>query len=138
MVFEFFSDACNLNRITPPWLDFEIVCAPALIYEGCLIYYRLAWHGIPMRWTTSIEQWRPPHQFVDVQLRGPYRLWHHTHTFEARDGGTVMRDKLRYAIPFGALGRLLLGRRVRDDVEDIFNYRSERIWSIFGDTNPSP
>jgi ligand-binding SRPBCC domain-containing protein len=129
-VFEFFSGARNLDRITPPWLNFKILQAPEVISECVMIYYRLAWHGIPMRWTTRIEEWRPPHRFVDLQLRGPYRLWHHT-SFESKDGGTLMRDSLRYAVPMGALGRLVAGWRVRADVERIFDYRSEQIRRIF-------
>ncbi|HEX8924874.1 MAG TPA: SRPBCC family protein [Terriglobales bacterium] len=132
-VFEFFSQARNLDRITPPWLNFKILQAPDVIHEGALIYYRLAWHGIPMRWTTRIEEWRPPYRFVDLQLRGPYRLWHHTHSFESKDGGTLMRDSLRYAIPLGVLGHFAAGWRVSPDVERIFDYRREQIRSMFAD-----
>ncbi len=131
-VFAFFSDAANLDRITPPWLHFRILHAPEKIGAGVLIQYQLAWHGIPMRWTTRIEEWQPPHKFVDYQLRGPYRLWHHTHTFEERDGRTLMGDELQYAIPLGAMGDFFAGWRVRLDVERIFDYRAEQICAIFG------
>ena len=130
-VFAFFSEAANLDRITPPWLHFRILHAPEKIESGLLIHYQLAWHGIPMRWTTRIEEWQPPHQFIDSQLRGPYRLWHHTHTFEERDGGTLMYDVLRYAIPLGAVGDFFAGWWVRADVERIFDFRAEQIRTIF-------
>jgi ligand-binding SRPBCC domain-containing protein len=106
-VFAFFSEAANLDRITPPWLHFRILHAPEKIETGALIHYQLAWHGIPLRWTTRLDDWQPPNQFVDSQLRGPYRLWNHTHTFEERDGGTLMRDLLRYALPLGVAGGVL-------------------------------
>ena len=83
-VFSFFSDAGNLDRITPPWLRFKILGQSELVLStGTLIHYRLAWYGIPMKWTSRIEEWFPPTRFVDVQLKGPYRRWHHTHTFES-------------------------------------------------------
>ncbi len=131
-VFGFFSEATNLDRITPPWLHFRILAAPEKIDKGVLINYRLAWHGIPMRWTTRIEEWNPPHSFVDLQLRGPYRLWHHTHAFEERDGGTLMCDTLRYAVPLGMVGDFFAGWRVHPDVERIFDYRAEQIRCLFG------
>lgn len=129
-VFPFFADAGNLERLTPPWLRFRILTPrPIEMRPGALIDYRLRVHGLPLAWRTRIEAWEPPHRFVDAQLRGPYRLWHHTHTFEARDGGTLCRDVVRYAVPGGALVDRLLVRR---DVERIFAYRREELNRIFG------
>ena len=103
-VFSFFSRPENLQKLTPPWLDFRIVEAPAELSAGALIRYRLRVHGVPVGWLTAIREWDPPHRFVDEQLRGPYALWHHTHTFEPHpdaDGDTLMRDVVRYALPLG-------------------------------------
>jgi ligand-binding SRPBCC domain-containing protein len=131
-VFRFFSDARNLEAITPPWLRFQILPPiPSEIVAGTKIHYRLGWHGIPLRWTTEITDWSPPHRFVDVQLKGPYRLWRHTHTFQEQDGGTWIEDLVRYALPFGPLGRIAHAIRVRRDVEKIFDYRVERIKALF-------
>ena len=81
-VFAFFGDATNLEAIMSEWLRFSvIITAPIVMDAGTLIEYRLRWRRIPLRWTTLIEAWEPPRRFVDSQLRGPYRLWHHTHTF---------------------------------------------------------
>src|SRR5690348_414160 len=103
-VFAFFADADNLETITPPWLRFEILTSkPITMRPGALIDYRLRIHGIPIRWQTEIAEWSPPHRFVDIQLRGPYTLWHHTHTFEEQDGGTLCRDLVRYRPLGGAL-----------------------------------
>jgi len=132
-VFFFFCDARNLDRITPPWLRFKVLgqtdCEPK---AGTLIHYQLAWHGIPLRWISRIEEWRPPELFVDVQVKGPYALWHHTHSFEACEGGTLIGDAVRYAVPMGALGDFLGGWLVRRDVERIFDYRAEQIPAMFG------
>ena len=121
-LFHFFSDAANLDAITPPWLHFRIVTPPPIVMrEGTLIDYRLRVHGLPLRWRTRISAWQPPDRFVDEQLRGPYRQWIHEHTFEACDGGTLVRDVVRYAVPFDAL---VHGWFVRPDIEKIFEFRA--------------
>ena len=131
-VFAFFSHAANLDRITPPWLHFNILGqTDRELKVGTLINYKLAWHGFPLVWTSRIEEWRPPTLFVDVQVKGPYRLWHHTHSFEAHDGGTSIRDAVRYAVPMGGLGAFCAEWLVRRDVEQIFNYRAQQISMLF-------
>ncbi len=128
-IFPFFAEARNLEAITPPWLKFEVLTpAPIAMRAGTLIDYRIHVHGIPIRWRTEIAQWQPPHRFVDVQLRGPYILWHHTHTFESRDGGTLCGDHVRYRPRGGALAHWLFVRR---DVEGIFQYRQQRLKDLF-------
>lgn len=136
-VFPFFAEARNLEAITPPWLRFEVLTpAPIEMCAGTLIDYRIRVHGIPLRWRTEIAVWEPPYRFVDVQLRGPYTLWHHTHTFEERDGGTLCTDHVRYRPRGGALVNWLFVRR---DVERIFRYRQERLKEIFGSrSGPKP
>jgi ligand-binding SRPBCC domain-containing protein len=128
-VFPFFAEARNLEELTPPFLKFEVLTpAPIVMREGLLIDYRIKVHGIPISWRTEIITWDPPHRFVDVQLNGPYKLWHHTHTFEERDGGTLCRDEVRYWPRGGALMNWLFVRR---DVERIFDYRRERLLQLF-------
>ena len=128
-VFAFFADARNLETLTPPWLKFEVLTpAPIAMRPGTLIDYRIRVHGFPSRWRTEITAWDPPHRFVDVQLRGPYTLWHHTHIFEERAGGTLCLDHVRYRPRGGALVHWLFVRR---DVERIFRYRQERMQEMF-------
>lgn len=135
-LFPFFADAANLNAITPPWLHFHILTpSPIEMREGTLIDYKLRVRGIPVRWRTRINVWQPPHRFVDEQIRGPYRLWIHEHTFEPRDGGTLVRDHVRYAVP---LDRLLHRWIVRPDVERIFRYRSAALQQRFANGQRSP
>jgi ligand-binding SRPBCC domain-containing protein len=128
-VFPFFADAGNLEAITPDWLGFRIVTPrPIDMRVGALIEYRLRLHGVRVSWLTRIEEWEPDVRFVDAQLSGPYRLWHHTHEFEPDGaGGTVMRDTVRYALPFGPLGALARRLIVARDLEAIFDFRAERV-----------
>jgi ligand-binding SRPBCC domain-containing protein len=128
-VFAFFADAQNLEAITPPWLNFHIVTPqPIDLKAGAHIEYRLKLYGVALRWITVIESWNPPLEFVDRQLRGPYRVWHHTHRFMALPGGrTRMTDQVDYQLPFGPLGRLVETLWVGRDVARIFAYRSEVI-----------
>ena len=138
VVFPFFADAYNLEQITPPFLRFRVrgLSTPA-VEAGTYIDYRLRLHGIPLRWQSRIDQWEPNHTFVDFQTRGPYALWHHTHVFTPADGGTVMRDRVRYRLPLGALGDLVAGARVARDVDAIFRYRWETIAQHFRPTGAS-
>ena len=128
-VFAFFSDARNLETLTPPLLRFRVVTPePIAMGKGALIRYRLRVRGMPVSWLTEITAWEPPHRFVDEQVRGPYTLWHHTHTFEALDdGGTLMRDVVRYRVGFGPLGVIADRLLVRRDVEAIFDFRAQQI-----------
>jgi len=133
-VFRFFSDALNLETITPPWLSFEVLTpGPIPMKTGALIDYRIRLRGFPIRWRTKIIEWDPPHGFADVQLRGPYKLWHHVHRFEERDGGTLCLDDVRYRPRGGALVDWLFVRR---DVERIFEFRRQRLMQIFGGQSP--
>jgi ligand-binding SRPBCC domain-containing protein len=128
-VFAFFADARNLEAITPPLLRFRVLTPePIEMRAGTSLRYRLRLHGVPVSWHTVIHDWDPPHRFVDVQVRGPYALWHHTHAFASDgDGGTVMRDVVRYAIAFGPLGELAQRLLVRRDLAAIFDFRSRTV-----------
>jgi ligand-binding SRPBCC domain-containing protein len=127
-VFGFFSDAHNLEQITPAWMNFHIVTPPPIeLRAGATIEYRLRWRGISLRWVSEIPVWEPPRRFVDVQVRGPYAHWRHTHDFEPAEGGTLLRDRVEYALPLGPLGRLAHWLAVRRNLEAIFAYRAQRV-----------
>jgi ligand-binding SRPBCC domain-containing protein len=128
-VFPFFADAHNLEAITPSWLAFHVVTpAPIEMRPGALIEYRLRLHGLRIAWLTRIEEWVPGVRFVDAQLSGPYALWHHTHEFAPDgDGGTLMRDVVRYALPLGPLGELAHALVVRQDLARIFDFREAEV-----------
>lgn len=131
VVYAFFSRPENLQVITPPWLDFRMVQAPEALAAGSFIRYRLRWRGLPIRWTTEITAWDPPHGFVDRQVAGPYALWNHEHWFAPQDGGTLMRDRVNYALPLGWAGRLAHWAMVKRDVDAIFDFRAQAMRALF-------
>jgi ligand-binding SRPBCC domain-containing protein len=128
-IFPFFGNAGNLEIITPRWLQFEILTeGPIEMREGTLVDYRISLRGIPMRWQTRIDVWDPPRRFVDIQLKGPYRRWHHEHVFEPRDNGTLCLDRVDYAVLGGTLVDRLFVRR---NVERIFEFRRKKLLELF-------
>lgn len=132
-VFPFFADAANLERLTPPFLRFRIVTPPPIAMRpGTLIDYRIRLFGIPMTWRTVIESFDAGERFVDVQLRGPYKIWRHTHTFADVPGGTEVRDHVEYQLPLGPLGSLVHALMVRRTLERIFDHRQKVMSEIFG------
>ena len=137
-VFAFFSDASNLQRITPPFVGFEILTpGPLAIGAGARIDYRLKLYGIAVRWETRIETFVPGEAFTDVQLSGPYRRWHHRHAFVDVPGGTRMDDTVDYELPFGPLGEIAHSIFVARSLEKIFDYRTEQIGRMFGSAQAS-
>jgi ligand-binding SRPBCC domain-containing protein len=127
--FSFFSSPHNLAAITPPWLHFAILDAPETAYAGAHISYRLRLKGVPIRWLTEITEWRPPRTFTDVQRVGPYRVWEHTHRLTALDDGTEIHDHVRYVVPGGPAAPFVDRYLVRPMLEEIFDYRTERLSS---------
>ena len=127
-VFDFFSRARNLERITPQWLRFKVLTPePIRMAPGTLIEYRLRLHVVRLPWISRIEDWQEDRSFVDRQVRGPYRLWHHRHEFIPYAGGTVVRDVVHYALPLGRLGELALAAFVRRDLQRIFDFRRDAV-----------
>jgi len=123
-VFPFFSRPENLERLTPGMLGMKVLTPPPIpMHVGAIIDYVVSINGLPMRWTTCISEYDPPHRFVDVQLKGPYAFWHHTHTFVAEGDGTRIRDEVRYMLPFGPLGRIAHRLLVRRQLDTIFGHR---------------
>ena len=131
VVFDFFADAMELERITPPWLNFSVLTPqPIIMRQGLLLDYRLQIRRIPIFWTTEISEWDRPIRFVDQQLRGPYRRWYHENTFEELNGQTIVRDDVHY-IPRG--GRLIHQLFVKPDLEKIFRFRQDKLSEIFAE-----
>ncbi len=126
-------EARNLERITPPWLRFSVRTPdPIEMLPGALIEYDLRLHALPLRWVTRIEEWVPGRSFVDRQLRGPYRLWHHRHEFVDRGDATLVRDRVDYALPLGVLGELAHVAIVRRDLDRIFDFRRDAVAGLLG------
>jgi ligand-binding SRPBCC domain-containing protein len=132
-VFDFFSKAENLNEVTPPDLHFNILTPlPIDMKKGALIDYRIKLFGIPFGWRTLISAWEPPYRFVDEQIKGPYKLWHHEHTFEEKDGYVLMIDHVQYLSPGWFLEPIIDKLFVSKQLEYIWNYRAERFKVLFG------
>jgi ligand-binding SRPBCC domain-containing protein len=129
--FEIFQDPYNLARITPAWLDFRITSDERVeVRKGAEITYRIRWAGIPLSWKTVITEYEPPFFFVDEQARGPYRLWRHRHTFRPTEGGTIVGDRVEYALPLGWLGRIVHRLIVRRQLQRIFAYRRQALTEL--------
>jgi ligand-binding SRPBCC domain-containing protein len=127
-VFAFFADAANLEALTPPWLHFRIrTPKPIAMRAGMLIDYSIRVHGIPISWQSEISIWEPPHRFVDIQRRGPYRRWAHTHGFAEAQGGTRVTDSVEFDVPFA----FAAGWFVKRDVEKIFAFRRQALRDRF-------
>ena len=132
-VFAFFADAANLERMTPPFLGFQIKTPlPITMGAGTLIDYKISLHGIPMKWRTRIGEYVPEVRFVDEQLKGPYKVWHHTHEFRAVPGGTEVVDRVQYELPLGPLGKIAHALFVRRQLATIFDYRERTMSELFG------
>lgn len=132
-VFSFFSDAKNLEQITPPSLRFRILSmSTPSTQKGTEILYRLRVHGVPLRWKTVITSWEPGKRFTDYQAAGPYSLWDHCHDFEELGTGTLLRDRVVYRLPLGWLSYAVAARWVAKDVGSIFDYRRQVISRKFG------
>lgn len=132
-IFKFFDRPENLSRLTPTTLGFKILTpGPIRMERGRLIDYTVNVLGIPQRWTTLITEYDPPHSFVDEQVKGPYSFWHHTHTFTPKDGGTLITDHIRYALPFLFLGNIAHWLFVKRQLEGIFGFRETVVRELFG------
>jgi ligand-binding SRPBCC domain-containing protein len=128
-IFQFFADPHKLDTLTPAWLQFKILSpAATAMGKGTLLDYRLRLHGVPIRWQSEISFWEPPHRFVDRQIKGPYSLWVHEHTFATRDGGTLVGDNVEYAVLGGTIVQRFL---VAPDVARIFDYRRKILEARF-------
>ncbi|MES2785965.1 MAG: TIGR01777 family oxidoreductase [Pseudomonadota bacterium] len=129
----FFCDANKLEAMTPAFLAARVQgMSTPVIGKGTLIDYQLRLHGIPVKWQARIEDWDRPRRFVDVQVKGPFALWHHTHDFIPMGGGTLMRNTVRYRLPGKWPGAVAGSARVAGDLDRIFGHRSQIIEERFG------
>ena len=130
--FRVFEDPCNLAKITPSWLNFRIVTPNLEMREGALIDYTIRWLAFPMRWRTLISVYESPRYFIDEQLRGPYTMWRHLHTFEETERGTRVGDEVRYILPLGPLGRVAHAAMVGRQLRGIFRFRQQALAPMLG------
>lgn len=136
--FTVFEDPYNLAKITPPALNFKILTPNLKMRKGAEIDYSLSWLGMPLHWKTRITEYEPPFLFVDEMKKGPYSLWRHRHTFRPSEQGTIVGDRVEYALPFGLIGRLAHALLVRRQVEEIFLFRQRALDAIFTEMSALP
>jgi len=131
-VFDFFSNAENLNLITPPELGFKIITKlPVEMKVGAIINYKIKLNGIDFNWKTEITKWEPPFCFEDTQIKGPYKLWIHEHRFKEFEGKTIMIDKVEYLSPGGIFEIIPHKLFVEKKVESIFDFRERKLKDLF-------
>ena len=131
--FAVFESPDNLARITPPWLRFRITTPePVTIRRGARIDYEIRWLGLPVAWQTIITAYDPPHSFEDWQASGPYAFWRHRHGFQPADGGTLISDRVEYALPLGFFGRMAHALAVGRQLRGIFEYRGKQLAPLLG------
>jgi ligand-binding SRPBCC domain-containing protein len=125
--FEVFNNPLNLAKITPRWLNFQVLTKDVQMRKGAEIEYNIKWLGLPMHWKTLISEYDPPYSFVDEQAEGPYSLWRHHHTFAETPAGTKVADHVEYALPFGVLGQIAHAVMVKRQLDAIFRFRQREI-----------
>ena len=131
-VFDFFSNPENLSVITPKKLNFTILTpGPIKMKDGQLIDYTITLLGKKIRWRTMITDYEPPKMFIDQQLKGPYSMWHHEHSFKEVKNGVEIIDTIHYSVPFGFLGDIVNFLFIRRDLENIFKHRKVVIEPYF-------
>lgn len=131
-VFSFFEEPDNLSLITPPWLNFRVCnSSDTRIKQGTRIEYTIRWFGLPMKWVSLIDRYEPGVCFADRMIEGPYRSWHHTHSFSSVNQYVAMNDRVEYEMPLGALGDLAHTLLVRRQLQSIFDYRARKIGELF-------
>ena len=135
----FLSDPQNLGSITPPEMQFQIINGGnQSMYAGQIIQYIIRpFPGISLRWVTEITHCKEEHYFVDEQRIGPYKIWHHKHFIRPVSSGVEMEDIVHYKLPLGWLGNLLHRLFIRRQLEDIFNFRAEKLASLFANKSGS-
>jgi len=129
--FAFFENPANLGKITPPWLSFQIVTKGVPMAQGAQFDYVIKWLGLPMKWRSLISAYNPPFSFADEQLIGPYKTWHHEHTFSQTTNGVIVGDHLQYSLPLGPLGAIAQAVMVKRQLESVFRYRQSELAKIF-------
>ncbi len=138
-VFAFFEDPGNLAKITPRWTGFkDLTPEGPPLRVGLRTAHTIRWLGVGLRWTSKVVEYEPPHRFVDEQIGGPFRAWRHEHVFEDANGGTIMRDRVQYELPFGILGDVTHRLIVKGQLRRIFDYRERRIKQLFASDRPAP
>jgi ligand-binding SRPBCC domain-containing protein len=129
--FDFFKNPANLGKLTPAWLNFQIVTKDVAMRQGAEFEYVIHWLGLPMHWRSIITEYNPPYGFADEQAKGPYSSWQHHHTFAETADGVVVGDHVKYSLPLGPLGAIAHAVMVKRQLTQTFEFRGEALEKIF-------
>ncbi|MGB0178399.1 MAG: SRPBCC family protein [Owenweeksia sp.] len=131
---EFFANPLNLAKLTPPKMNFKVLGdLPGEVHDDLIVRFRVSpLRGINVNWTSVISKVVPKKYFSDVQVEGPFRYWHHQHSFHPVKNGVEIRDELHYLPPFGLIGKLFHPLIVKRKLSETFEYRYQKINEIFG------
>ena len=133
-LWDFFSKPSNLNKLTPEDVQFKIISGKSDdFYEGKIISYKIKpFKLVTLNWITEISQVKEGSYFIDYQISGPYKMWHHEHHFKSNnDGTTEIIDKVKYKVPFYILGRISHKIFIKRKLFNIFNFRQKKINELF-------
>jgi ligand-binding SRPBCC domain-containing protein len=130
---DFFSNPENLSKITPEYMGFKITSAKSVkMYQGQIITYKIGiLPFLKSNWVTEITHVKEGLYFVDEQRSGPYKIWHHEHFFNEKEGGVLMMDKVSFALPFGFLGKIAFAVFIKKELKKIFNFRFIKLEELF-------
>lgn len=131
---EFFSSPRNLEEMTPPGMGFKIVSLPSeILYEGEIIEYSVkVFPGVWIPWVSEIKALKEGESFVDDQISGPFKFWHHRHSFEESECGTIVRDLIHYSVGFGPFGEIARKLVVKKQLATMFEHRKTTLERKFG------
>ena len=134
----FHDDVKSLAAITPPPVRVKIVRFDAPVHAGSKVIFKLMLGPFGVTWDGEIDWHVPQQYFRDVQQRGPFGAWQHTHSFSATPGGTQVADRVVYQPPFGLLGRILDPIVIRPSLKYLFFYRAHQTRRLLEKTAVKP
>ncbi|MGE0001930.1 MAG: SRPBCC family protein [Fimbriimonadaceae bacterium] len=122
-VWRFHESAEALKVLTPPSRQVRLSEQDLAVREGAMHELRFKIGPLWVPWLARISNVRPPYGFTDTAIRSPFARWVHEHEFVPSEAGTLVRDTVTYALPFGPIGRVVDALFVSRDIDSLFAFR---------------